>query len=98
MTAEELRNAARFLENPETNAVVAVTDFDFPPQRAFLLEDDALLHGSAPKTRSSVAKICRKQLTIAAVYFARTDAWKSTHSFVMPGCKGFRIDPALRKT
>ena len=28
-------------------------------------------------------------------YFARTDAWKSTHSFVMPGCKGFRIDPAL---
>ena len=96
MTAEELRNAARFLENPETNAVVAVTDFDFPPQRAFLLEDDGSLAWERPENALVRSQDLPKTAhDCGRFYFARTDAWKSTHSFVMPCCKGFRIDPAL---
>ena len=50
MTAEELRNAARFLENPETNAVVAVTDFDFP--KGVLIGRRRLSCMGAPRKRA----------------------------------------------
>ena len=49
ITAEELRNAAKLLTNTDTSSVVAVTDFDFPPQRAFLLSDDGNLTWERPE-------------------------------------------------
>lgn len=96
VTAEELRDAARLLENPETNAVVAVTDFDFPPQRAFLLEDDDSLAWERPENALVRSQDLPKTAhDCGRFYFARTAVWQSTHSFVVPGCKGYRIDSAL---
>lgn len=96
VTAAELRDAAGLLDKPRVSSVVAVTDFDFPPQRGFVESKTGDLVWEHPEfalTRSqdlpSTVHDCGR------FYFARTSAWKATRSFVMPGCKGYRIDPAL---
>ena len=79
ITAEELRNAAKLLTNTDTSSVVAVTDFDFPPQRAFLLSDDGNLTWERPENALT----------------RRTASWERFRSFMMPNCRGYYIDPAL---
>ena len=71
ITAEELRNAAKLLTNTDTSSVVAVTDFDFPPQRAFLLSDDAISLGSVRRMRLRGVRICREPLMIAVAFILR---------------------------
>ena len=96
ITAEELRNAAKLLTNTDTSSVVAVTDFDFPPRRAFLLSDDGNLTWERPEnalTRSQ--DLPRTAHDCGRFYFARTASWERFRSFMMPNCRGYYIDPAL---
>ena len=96
ITAEELRNAAKLLTNTDTSSVVAVTDFDFPPQRAFLLSDDGNLTWERPEnalTRSQ--DLPRTAHDCGRVYFWRKAAWVRLRYFIFTKFRGVYIDPAL---
>lgn len=96
ITTEELCSAAKLLENPEVPSVVAVTDFDFPPQRAFLLGDDNALVWERPENAAVRSQDLPKTAhDCGRFYFVRTTIWESLHSFIVPGCKGYPIGPAL---
>lgn len=96
VTADELRGAFSILDDSVVTSVVAVTDYDFPPQRAFLVKADGSLEWERPECASvrsqdlpTVAHDCGR------FYIARISAWREVRSFIMPGCRGYRIDPAL---
>lgn len=96
VTPEELAGAAGMLEDSSVPSVVAVTGFDFPPQRAFLLGED----GELSWERSEFALARSQDLPPTAhdcgrFYLARVPDWRVEHSFVMPGCRGYSIDPSL---
>ncbi|OUO86399.1 pseudaminic acid cytidylyltransferase [Gordonibacter sp. An230] len=93
-TAGELEAAFSML-GEGSPSIVAVTDFDFPPQRAFLLGEDGGLSWERPE----YALARSQDLPPAAhdagrFYFACVPEWRAARGFVMPGCRGFRIDPA----
>lgn len=96
VTADELRGAAAILEDSASPSVIAVTEFDFPPQRAFLLTRE----GSLEWERSEYATTRSQDLPrtvhdCGRFYLARTGPYRATGGFVMPGCRGYRIDPSL---
>ena len=96
VTADELRQASKVLDNKGTDSVVAVTDFDFPPQRAFLLSEDGHVAWERPefaKTRSQ--DLPKTAHDCGRFYFIKTDAWAKHHTFVTPNCRGFHIDSSL---
>lgn len=96
VTSNELVGAATMLEDPSVPSVVAVTDFDFPPQRAFLLAEDGELSWARPEYALSRSQDLRPTAhDCGRFYFARVPEWRAAHSFVMPDCRGYRIDPSL---
>lgn len=96
VTAGELRGAFRMLDDVDVASVVAVTDFDFPPQRGFLVGSDGSLEWERPEYA-----LARSQDLPPVVhdcgrfYIARASFWVQSRSFIMPGCRGYRIDPTL---
>lgn len=96
VTANELREASSILEDPAVPSVVAVSEYDFPPQRGFVVQEDGSLNWERPEFA-----LTRSQDLPAMVhdcgrfYFARTERWLESCSFVMPGCRGWHVDPDL---
>lgn len=96
VTAGELQNAAKLLDVSDVPSVVAICEFDFPPQRGFVVGETGELAWERPEyalVRSqdlpSTAHDCGR------FYFARTSAWRAARGFVMKGCRGYYVDPAL---
>lgn len=95
VTASELEEAASML-GEGSPSVVAVTGFDFPPQRAFAIGAD----GSLEWERSEYALARSQDLPPLAhdagrFYFALVPEWRAARGFVMPGCRAFWVEPSL---
>lgn len=94
VTADELREAFGKLTDENANAVVPVTEFDFPPQRAFKVDENgfaAYAHPEFATARSQdLEPLCHD---CGRFYFAKTDAMLEHRDFIMPGCAVIRIPP-----
>ncbi len=94
ITEYELVEAAGKLWDDGVNAIVPVTDFDFPPQRAFKLDGDGFVEYAHPEfatTRSQdLEPLCHD---CGRFYFAKVDALMEHRDFIMPGCAFVRIAP-----
>lgn len=96
VTASELQDAFGLLDDPKVSSIVAVTSFDFPPQRGFIENEAGELVWERPEHALARSQDLPTTLhDCGRFYFARTSEWKATHSFVVPGCKGYRVDPML---
>lgn len=96
VTSEELGRAAAMFEDPACDSIVAVTEFDFPPQRAFLLGEGGAIAWERPEF--ALARSQDLPLLVhdaGRFYFARTKAWETARSFMTPGVRGLAVDPAL---
>ena len=92
-TDAELRGA-RSLMLDGAPGVVAVTSFDFPPQRGFATKDDGSVAYAYPEYATMRSQDL-PQLThdCGRFYFNKVDAFRQYHSVVMPGCMPYYIDP-----
>ena len=94
ITAAELVEAAGKLWTEGVNAVVPVTEFDFPPQRAFKVDEGGIAAYAHPEFATARSQdlepLCHD---CGRFYFAKTDALLEHHDFIMPGCAVVRIAP-----
>lgn len=96
VTVDELRGAAVIIEDPAVPSVVCVTEFDYPPQRAFTITLEGEIDWERPEYACARSQDLSPRVhDCGRFYFARVSAYLETHSFVMPGCRGYHIDPAL---
>lgn len=76
------------------NSVVPVTEFDFPPQRAFKVDGNGFAEYAHPEFATARSQdlepLCHD---CGRFYFAKTVALLKYHDFIMPGCAVVRIPP-----
>lgn len=94
VTADELCEAFGKLTDEAANAVVPVTEFDFPPQRAFKVNENGFATYAHPEFATARSQdlepLCHD---CGRFYFAKTDALLEHRDFIMPGCAVIRIPP-----
>lgn len=94
VTAGELLESYGRLVSSGANAVVPVTEFDFPPQRAFKVDGDGFAGYAHPEFATARSQdlepLCHD---CGRFYFAKTGTLLEYHNFIMPGCVVVRIPP-----
>ena len=94
ITARELVEASNLLNADDINSVVAVTEYDFPPQRAFLMKEDGSLNWERSKYATFRSQdLPRTVHDCGRFCFSKVKAWKASRSFLGDGCVGYYIDP-----
>lgn len=96
VTPKELQDAHTLLVGSGAPSVVPVTGFDFPPQRAFSVDDEGRIAYSSPEYAMARSQDLPSLVhDCGRFYFARTSLLEATRSLVMEGTRGMRIPESL---
>lgn len=96
VTPKELKDAYTLLEDSKAPSVIPVTGFDFPPQRAFSIDDEGRIAYANPE----YARIRSQDLPLLVhdcgrFSFVRTSIFEATASLVMEDTRGLYIPENL---
>ena len=82
VTAAKLRGAERILTETGADGVVAVARFSFPPQRAFLIENDCVRYAHPEYRNARSQDLAPVYHDCGQFYFCKTEAFAREHSLI----------------
>lgn len=94
ITCEKIKTAYETYDKNAADAVVFVTTYDFPPQRAFVIDDTGYIKWNYPEYETTRSQDLRKTLhDCGQIYICSTNKFKERHTIIQERTIPFYVSP-----